>query len=79
MLNSFGSTTPLLLVVFVEAVGVCWFYGVSRSIMNDNIHESKTQEIRQTDKQILGFSGCYDLYLYVSEITVPSLRAIGQF
>lgn len=30
MLNSFGSTTPLLLVVFVEAVGVCWFYGVSR-------------------------------------------------
>lgn len=30
MLNSFGSSTPLLLVVFVEAVGVCWFYGVSR-------------------------------------------------
>lgn len=30
MLNSFGSSTPLLFVVFVEAVGVCWFYGVSR-------------------------------------------------
>jgi hypothetical protein len=30
MLNSFGSSTPLLFVVFVESVGVCWFYGVSR-------------------------------------------------
>ena len=32
LLNSFGSSTPLLLVVFVEAVGVCWFYGVTRLV-----------------------------------------------
>jgi len=30
MLNMFGSSTPILLVVFIETVGVFWFYGVSR-------------------------------------------------
>ena len=30
MLNMFGSTTPILLVVFIETIGVFWFYGVSR-------------------------------------------------
>ena len=31
MLQMFGSGTPILFVVFVEVVGVFWFYGVSRS------------------------------------------------
>jgi hypothetical protein len=30
MMNMFGSSTPILLVVFIEAVGVFWIYGVSR-------------------------------------------------
>ena len=30
MLNTFGSSTPILFVVFVETIGVFWFYGVSR-------------------------------------------------
>ena len=30
MLNMFGSSTPILLVVFLETIGVFWFYGVSR-------------------------------------------------
>lgn len=30
MLQMFGSGTPILFVVFVEVVGVFWFYGVSR-------------------------------------------------
>jgi len=29
-LNMFGSSTPILFVVFVETIGVFWFYGVSR-------------------------------------------------
>jgi len=29
-LNTFGSSTPILFVVFVETIGVFWFYGVSR-------------------------------------------------
>ena len=31
MLQMFGSGTPILFVVFIEVVGVFWFYGVSRS------------------------------------------------
>ena len=31
ILQMFGSGTPILFVVFVEVVGVFWFYGVSRS------------------------------------------------
>jgi len=30
MLNMFGSSTPILFVVFLETIGVFWFYGVSR-------------------------------------------------
>ena len=30
MLNVFGSSNPILFVVFVETIGVFWFYGVSR-------------------------------------------------
>jgi len=30
MLQMFGSGTPILFVVFIEVVGVFWFYGVSR-------------------------------------------------
>ena len=30
VLQMFGSGTPILFVVFVEVVGVFWFYGVSR-------------------------------------------------
>ena len=29
-LQMFGSGTPILFVVFIEVVGVFWFYGVSR-------------------------------------------------
>ena len=31
MIKMFGSGTPILFVVFIEVVGVFWFYGVSRS------------------------------------------------
>ena len=30
MLNVFGSANPILFVVFIETIGVFWFYGVSR-------------------------------------------------
>ena len=30
MLNEFGSSNPILFVVFVETIGVFWLYGVSR-------------------------------------------------
>ena len=30
MLNMFGSSNPILFVVFVETIGVFWYYGVSR-------------------------------------------------
>lgn len=30
LLNIFGTGNPILFIVFVEAMAVCWFYGAER-------------------------------------------------
>ena len=48
----FGSGTPILFVVFIEVVGVFWFYGVSRlSIWQEKIminmkHDQRSHQIK---------------------------------
>ena len=48
MLNMFGSSTPILLVVFIETIGVFWFYGVNRLfIVGMFYHHYITQVLRR--------------------------------
>ena len=80
-LNMFGSSTPILFVVFVETIGVFWFYGVSRYRFNITTRTISYKGRRREScrKCDIGLSAIYSLHFPISSFNELSILVSLQY